>query len=69
MEVTLHFSGEDREELRQAMSGPDLFTAALDFQEFLRQQRKYENLSEEQLFFLNIVEEQFHEMFSGLLDD
>lgn len=69
MQVTLTFDLPEEQEAHQlALDGPALHSAALDFDNYLRNKIKYEQLTNDQHAIYSTLRLQFHEYFDGLLE-
>ncbi len=68
MKIILEFSDEEVKRASQSFHGPEYAAAVFDFQEYLRQKRKYNEYSAETQKVVEDIEQAFYDIFEGLHD-
>lgn len=70
MKIILEFDGDETELAEMSYKGPQMYGAAEDFRNFLRDAIKYnDKLSLEELRTYTFIQSKFFEMFGDLLKD
>ena len=67
MKIILEFDDTEREEAHHSYNGPQLYAAALDFDNFLFQYKKKDDLSDTALAHVDEIHKQFSILFANLL--
>jgi hypothetical protein len=69
MKIILEFNDDEVKRAEQAYRGADYAMAAEDFRNYLRNTIKHSEYSEETGVILTSIQNEFHHIFEGLLDD